>query len=157
MVKLQDGPIRVEDLLQEVCSAADGAVALFVGTVRESNRGRAVLHLEYQAYPEMAGSQMAQIEQDTLGRFAVSAVSIVHRTGRLSIGDVAVCVAVAAPHRDEAFAACREVIERLKSEVAIWKKEAFEGGTVWIEGADETPVPDQEKSSRARSSSSIPR
>jgi len=157
VVRLEDGPIRVDELMGAVRSAGDGAVALFVGTVRDSNRGRVVSDLEYQAYPAMAAAQMARIEQETLERFAVSSVAVVHRIGRLAVGDIAVCVAVAAPHRDEAFTACRQVIERLKSEVPIWKKETFEGGAVWIEGPGETPADDQEKSSRSRSSSSIPK
>jgi len=94
-----------------------------------------VLHLEYSAYPEMAVSEMQRIEAQARERFGVERLALVHRTGRLEIGEASVGVAVAAAHRAEAFDACRFVIDTLKSLVPIWKKEVFEGGEVWIEGA----------------------
>lgn len=135
MIRLLAEPIRVEELARQVRGDGDGAVALFLGTVRDANRGRRVLRLEYQAYPEMAEREMARLRQQALERFEVSEVAVVHRTGTLEIGEVSVAVAVASPHRAAAFEACRWVVDTLKRTVPIWKKEHFEGGAVWIEGA----------------------
>lgn len=135
MARLQNEPIRAEDLVASVRSDADGAVALFLGMVRNENAGRRVLYLEYEAYPAMAEAEMARIERDAVERFGASGVLIVHRCGRLAIGEVSVAVAVACPHRAQAIEACRFAIDTLKRSVPIWKKEHFEGGAVWIEGA----------------------
>jgi molybdopterin synthase catalytic subunit len=143
LTRLQNEPIVAGDLLSAVSGAGDGAVALFLGTVRDENRGREVLYLEYQAYEEMARSEMERVAELARSRRGVSNVAIAHRTGRLEIGEVSVAVAVAAPHRAEAFEACRFVIDTLKRTVPIWKKEVFRGGEVWIEGAGETPRRDQ--------------
>jgi molybdopterin synthase catalytic subunit len=97
-----------------------------------------VLYLEYHAYPEMAESEMERLRRQTIESYAVSEVAIVHRTGRLEIGDASVAIVVAAPHRAEAFEACRHAIDTLKKTVPIWKKEFFEGGEVWIEGTGTT-------------------
>ena len=140
MERLQDDPIRAEDLVREVRGDGDGAVALFLGTVRNRNAGRRVLHLEYHAYPGMAEREMERIEHDAAKRYGASRVAIVHRTGRLEVGEVSVAVAVASAHRAEAMEACRFVIDTLKKTVPIWKKEYYEGGAVWIEGAGDTPA-----------------
>jgi len=118
----------------QAVSAADGALALFVGVVRHENAGRRVLHLEYEAYEEMALSEMRAIEAEARGRWPVSEVRIVHRLGRMEIGEASVAVAVASPHRAEAFEACRFVIDTLKRTVPIWKKEFYADGAVWLEG-----------------------
>jgi molybdopterin synthase catalytic subunit len=115
-------------------SPADGALCLFVGVVRRENAGRAVSFLEYEAYEEMAQGEMERLEAEARARWPVTEVRIAHRLGRLEIGEASVAVAVASPHRAEAFAACRHVIDTLKATVPIWKKEHFEGGEVWIEG-----------------------
>jgi len=138
VIRLQDEKIRVEELLEAVGSDADGAVALFLGVVRDKNRGRRVLYLEYVAYAEMAEAEMSELVRQARERFEISAVALVHRTGKLEIGEASVGLAVAAPHRAAAFDACRFVIDTLKRTVPIWKKEFFEGGEVWIEGAGET-------------------
>ena len=138
VIRLQTEAIRVEELLEAVGSGADGAVALFLGVVRDNNRGRRVLHLEYEAYAEMAETEMNELVRQAEQRFEISAVALVHRTGRLEIGEASVALAVAAPHRGAAFDACRFVIDTLKRTVPIWKREFFEGGDVWIEGAGET-------------------
>jgi len=138
VIRLQDEKIRVEELLEAVGSDADGAVALFLGVVRDENRGRRVLYLEYVAYAEMAEAEMSELVRQARERFEISAVALVHRTGKLEIGEASVGLAVAAPHRAAAFDACRFVIDTLKRTVPIWKKEFFEGGEVWIEGAGET-------------------
>ena len=142
MVRLQHEPIRPAELIEEVQSDADGAVALFVGTVRVQNRGRRVLHLEYSAYAEMAETEMTNIERQVKERFEVRDVILVHRLGRLEIGEAAVIAVVVAAHRGPAFEACRFAIDTLKETVPIWKKEFFEGGEVWIEGAGESPAVD---------------
>lgn len=115
-------------------SPADGALALFLGVVRNENGGRAVLYLEYEAYDEMALSMMEDIAAQARERWPVSEVRLVHRLGRLEIGAASVAVAVASPHRAEAFAACRWVIDTLKATVPIWKKEFYADGAVWLEG-----------------------
>lgn len=143
IARLQTERIRVEDLVAAVAARGDGGLVVFLGTVRDENRGRRVLQLEYEAYDEMARTAMARLGQEARERFAISAVAIVHRTGKLEIGEVALGVAVAAPHRGDALAACGWVVDTLKRSVPIWKKETFEGGEVWIEGAGESPRPDQ--------------
>lgn len=132
--RLRTDEIRGEDLVAAVASAEDGAVALFLGTVRNHNAGRRVLFLEYHAYPEMAEAEMSRIEDEARSRFAVSRIVVAHRTGHLEIGEVSVGVAVAAHHRADAIEACRFVIDELKRRVPIWKREHFEGGNAWIEG-----------------------
>ena len=134
MARLVETPIRAEALLEGVRSDADGGLALFVGVVRDENAGRRVLFLEYEAYGPMAVSEMEKIEAEAVSKFGVSKVAIVHRVGRLEIGEASVAIAVASPHRAEALEACRWAIDTLKQTVPIWKKEHFEGGAVWIEG-----------------------
>lgn len=134
MARLVEAPIRAEALLEGVRSDADGGLALFVGVVRDENAGRRVLFLEYEAYGPMAVAEMEKIEAEAVSKFGVSKVAIVHRVGRLEIGEASVAIAVASPHRAEALEACRWAIDTLKQTVPIWKKEHFEGGAVWIEG-----------------------
>jgi molybdopterin synthase catalytic subunit len=113
---------------------ADGALCLFLGVVRNENGGRPVLHLEYEAYDEMALGMMEDIAARAAARWPVSEVRVVHRVGRLEIGEASVAVAVASPHRAEAFEACRFVIDTLKATVPIWKREFYADGAVWLEG-----------------------
>jgi molybdopterin synthase catalytic subunit len=134
MIRVQTEKIHPDRLLEAVRGDGNGAEALFVGTVRDHNAGRRVLYLEYHAFPEMAEREMTKLRQQALERFDVSEVAIVHRTGRMEIGDAAVAIAVSAPHRAPAFDACRWIIDTLKRTVPIWKKEFFEGGEIWIEG-----------------------
>lgn len=135
MVRLVREAIDLQALLG--VAARDGALDLFVGVVRDENAGRRVTHLEYEAYEEMALEVLAEIEAEARARWPLSDVRIVHRLGRLEIGEASVAVAVAAPHRAEAFAACRHAIDTLKRRAPIWKKEFFEGGEVWVEGPGE--------------------
>jgi len=137
MVRLQVGPIDVAALVAAVRGDGDGAVAMFVGTVRNVNAGRRVLFLEYEAYAPMAEREMERIAAEAIARCGATRVAMVHRLGRLEIGEISVAIAVAAPHRAAAMDACRFVIDTLKRRVPIWKREHFEGGTVWIEGAVE--------------------
>jgi molybdopterin synthase catalytic subunit len=111
-----------------------GAVVTFTGVVREqSNSGRAVTHLEYEAYPEMAEEQMAAIAEEIRARWGLGHVAMTHRVGRLAVGEVAVAIAVASPHRREGFEACQFAIDRLKAIVPIWKKEIGPDGAEWVE------------------------
>ena len=132
MIRLQQEPIEVVELISSVGGSGDGAVSLFLGRVRDRSRGRAVLHLEYQAYDGMAQREMARIIEEAGERFGLSAVALIHRTGRVGIGEVSVGLAVASPHRAEAIEGCRFIIDNLKSRVPIWKKEFYEGGSSWI-------------------------
>jgi molybdopterin synthase catalytic subunit len=132
MFKIIDGPIDDVALEREVRTDADGAVIVFRGVARRYSRGREVVHLEYEAYPEMAEKVMAEIGDEIKTRWEVSGVAIVHRTGVLEIGQASVAIAIASPHRAEAFAAGQYAIDRLKQVVPIWKKEVWSDGSQWI-------------------------
>jgi molybdopterin synthase catalytic subunit len=132
MFKIVEGPIDELALEDEVRTDADGAVLVFRGVARRQSRGRDVVHLEYEAYPEMAEKVMAQIGEEMQSRWPITRVAIVHRTGVLSIGQASVVIAVSAPHRGEAFAAAQYAIDRLKQIVPIWKKEVWSDGSQWI-------------------------
>ncbi len=125
-------PIGLDEVVQIVRCDSSGAVAAFGGVVREETKGRRVLFLEYEAYPSMAERTMAQIGEEIGAKWAVDAVAILHRVGRLEVGEMSVAVAVAAPHRREALEACAYAIDRLKEIVPIWKKEVFEDGETWV-------------------------
>jgi molybdopterin synthase catalytic subunit len=130
--RIVDGPIDVEALNAEVLTDYDGAVLTFQGVARRYSRGREVVHLEYEAYPEMAERKLAEIGEELRVKFGVERVAIHHRTGVLAIGEASVVIAVATPHRREAFAACQYAIDRLKEIVPIWKKEVWSDGEQWI-------------------------
>ena len=125
-------PLSVDELTAEVQTAADGAVVTFVGLVRDHNAGRRVVALEYEAYPELAEQELRALGADVAAKYGLHGIGIRHRTGRLAIGTISVVIAVAAPHRAEAFAACAEALERLKATVPVWKKEWYEDGSSWI-------------------------
>jgi molybdopterin synthase catalytic subunit len=114
-------------------SPRDGAMCLFVGVVRAENRGRTVVGIDYEAYEEMALPLLREIGEDTLRRHAVTEVRLVHRLGHLEVGEASVAVAIASPHRAEAFAACRHAIDALKARVPIWKKEHYADGSAWLD------------------------
>lgn len=143
MFRIVEGPIDPQALIEAVRSDADGAVALFLGVARRWSRGREVVHLEYEAYPEMATRKMEEIAQEARLKFGVERVAILHRVGKLEIGEASVGIAVASPHRAEAFQACRYLIDRLKEVVPIWKKEVWSDGSAWIgwEGASDPGLP----------------
>ncbi|MGB6633066.1 MAG: molybdenum cofactor biosynthesis protein MoaE, partial [Terriglobales bacterium] len=113
---------------------SDGAVVVFDGVVRDNTRGRRTLYLDYEAYEAMALKRMESLAAEARARFAVRAASIIHRLGRLEIGETSVLIVVAAAHRGVAFDACRWIIDTLKKTVPIWKKEYFEDGAVWADG-----------------------
>jgi molybdopterin synthase catalytic subunit len=130
---LTDQPIEPAELLAAVRRDGDGGLALFVGVVRDHNAGRKVTKLEYSAYNPMAEKEMDRIAAEIAGAHPEVAVAFRHRIGSLAIGDVAVAVAAAAPHREAAFAACRAGIEAIKARVPIWKKEFGPDGSAWVE------------------------
>jgi molybdopterin synthase catalytic subunit len=132
MVRLVREPIDLAAF--HASTPGDGAVCLFVGVVRSENGGRGVRYLEYESYEEMAVAQMEALEAEVRRRWPVHEVRIVHRLGRLEIGEASVAVAVSAPHRGQAFDATRHAIDTLKKTVPIWKKEFYEDGAVWLEG-----------------------
>ena len=130
--------LDVRTLALQVASQSDGAIVTFSGIVRGTNQGKKVLFLEYEAYPEMATKMMERIGKEIQENWGLSSVRMQHRVGRLNVGETSVVIVVAAPHRDDAFAACQDAINRLKRLVPIWKKEVFEDGEVWVEGPVET-------------------
>ena len=125
-------PLSVDSLVEAVLTGADGAVVTFVGTVRDNHHGRAVLALEYEAYGEMAVSEMKRIGVQMIERHGLHGIAMRHRTGKLSIGEISVVIAASAPHRQAAFAACSEALDMLKATVPVWKKEYFEDGEIWV-------------------------
>ena len=129
---LSERRVSLDDAVGEVASVEAGAIATFSGTARRRSRGRTVLYLEYEAYEGMAEEMMARLAADLKERYAIEAISIHHRVGRVELGEPSVVVAVSAAHRADALAACREAIDRLKAEVPLWKKEVYEGGEEWI-------------------------
>lgn len=133
-VELVREVINTVALAREVRAAEDGAVATFDGCVRNHSHGRATLYLEYEAYEAMALAKMNEIAAEVLERYAIDRVAIVHRLGRLEIGETSVFIAVSAAHRGAAFDACRYAIDTLKKTVPIWKKEFFADGAVWADG-----------------------
>jgi molybdopterin synthase catalytic subunit/molybdopterin converting factor small subunit len=130
--RLSAEPLSLDAVVDEVRSDRDGAIATFVGTTRVESRGRTVEHLEYEAYEGMAENVMAEIAAALKEKYDVSEIAIHHRTGRVEIGDASVVIAVSAPHRQDALAACKEAIDTLKEQVPLWKKEVYEGGEEWI-------------------------
>lgn len=132
MIAVSQQPIDVASVLAAVEGPSEGGVVLFVGRVRDHAAGRTVTHLDYEAYGGMAESELNALAREARASHGAARVALVHRTGRLAIGDVAVAVAVASSHRGEAFAACRWLIDTLKQRVPIWKKEWYADGGQWI-------------------------
>ena len=130
--RLTEDPIDVGAVIAEVADDQAGAVATFLGTTRVRSRGRSVLYLEYEAYEGMAEKVMEEIANTLRERYELCRVAITHRIGRVGIGETSVAIAVSAPHREHALAACKEAIDTLKVDVPLWKKEVYEGGEEWI-------------------------
>jgi MoaE-MoaD fusion protein len=130
--QLTDEPLDLGAVVAEVAHERAGAIATFLGTTRIESRGRAVRHLDYEAYEGMAEQVMEQIAAELRDRYDLCAVAIHHRTGRVGIGETSVAIAVSAPHRQDALAACKDAIDTLKERVPLWKKEVYEGGEEWI-------------------------
>jgi MoaE-MoaD fusion protein len=130
--RLTEKPIDVDAVIAEVADERAGAVATFLGTTRAQSRGRTVVRLEYEAYAGMAEQVMAEIAEKLKAKHELCGVAITHRIGRVGIGETSVAIAVSAPHRHDALAACKEAIDTLKETVPLWKKEVYEGGEEWI-------------------------
>src|SRR5579863_5334320 len=127
-------PIRSPELVESLKAPDDGAVVVFDGFVRNNFKGQRTLYLEYEAYEPMAHAKMREIGAEIRAKFPIHRLAMVHRLGRLEIGDTSVLIAVSSPHRAAAFDACRYAIDTLKRAVPIWKKEFFAGGAAWAEG-----------------------
>ena len=138
MIEIVTDPIDVEAVVRAVADPSSGATVTFVGTTRDHNAGRRVVRLEYEAYPDMALSELRKVAATCAARWPVVRVAIVHRVGVVALGEASVVIAASAAHRGAAFAACQFAIDRLKEVVPIWKKEHFDGGEVWI-GAQSGP------------------
>jgi molybdopterin synthase catalytic subunit len=138
MILLTREAIDYHQLTESVRSKDSGAVVLFLGTVREMTEGRQTAALDYEAYPAMAQKKMAELEAAARSRWPIDKLAIVHRVGRLELGEVSVAVAVGCPHRQQAFDAARFLIDELKRTVPIWKKENWSDGTTeWVHPAAE--------------------
>ncbi|MEI9972481.1 MAG: molybdenum cofactor biosynthesis protein MoaE [Ignavibacteriota bacterium] len=133
--------IDTDRVIAEVLTGAEGAVITFEGTVRNNTKGRPTRCLDYECYQSMALKTMFQIGLEIVGEFKLGRIAIVHRLGRLLIGETSVAIVVTAPHRGPAFEAARAAIDRLKKRVPIWKKEYFVDGEVWVEGEWDSNVP----------------
>jgi molybdopterin synthase catalytic subunit len=132
-VWISDAPIDIASVIAGAGTSRDGAVAIFIGRVRDHSDGVAVERMDYEAYAEMAEAEMRRIGEDLFARGGISTITIVHRTGALLIGDASVVVVVAAPHRDTAFPACQEALELIKSTVPVWKREHRADGAHWVD------------------------
>jgi molybdopterin synthase catalytic subunit len=132
MFSLTDQPIQINELVRFVTQAKSGAIVTFIGTTRDHNEGRRVLALSYEAYAGMAEKELERVGREAKERWNIEKMAIVHRVGRVDIGQASVAIAVSSAHRNDAFEACRFAIEEIKRSVPIWKKELFEGGELWI-------------------------
>ena len=130
--RLSAEPLSLDAVVREVARDGAGAIATFTGTVRERSRDRQVVRLEYEAYEGMAEQTMAELAGELKARYTLCEIAIHHRTGPVEIGEASVVIAVSAPHRADALAACKDAIDTLKQTVPLWKKELYEGGEEWI-------------------------
>lgn len=131
-VSIREAPLSVDEVLGAVSRPGAGGVALFVGAVRDENEGRAVTRLEYEAYETMALAEMRRIADEIIARDPTLRLAVSHRVGALAVGDLAVVCAASAPHRGEAFTACRRLIDEVKARVPIWKREWGPDGPYWV-------------------------
>ncbi len=137
LIRITPDALDPQPFIAHVRRDEAGAVALFLGVVRNNSQGRRVLHLEYDAYPEMAEKKLREVAEEIMSRWPITDIAIAHRTGRLEIGETSLLVVVSSPHRQEAFAACHHAVNRIKEVVPIWKKEVWQGGEAWVEGEGE--------------------
>ena len=141
LVAITSAPLDLQALIAAIAGGAsgDGAISSFAGLVRDHNQGRRVEYLDYEAYEPLAVRALNRILEEAQQAWPSARLGIHHRTGRLEIGEASIIIVAASPHRGDAFAACRYAIERVKQIAPIWKREFFEGGDVWIEGATANP------------------
>ena len=138
--RITRSPISASDLANQLRAPEDGAVVIFEGIVRNHSRGRATLYLEYEAYEPMAIRKMEELGCEAKQKFPIDGIGMIHRLGRLEIGETSVAIIVTAEHRRAAFEACQYAIDRLKQIVPIWKKEYFADGAVWAQGEGQTRI-----------------
>jgi len=143
MIEITDQPLDPARVTNLVRRDGNGAVVTFLGTTRDHFEGKRVLRLEYEAYYDMALKKLEEICREMQQEFGVEDVAISHRTGLVDIGQISLVVAVAAPHRKEAFYACHKVVDRIKETVPIWKKEVYEDGSRWVACEDHEFSPSQ--------------
>ncbi|MFQ5740571.1 MAG: molybdenum cofactor biosynthesis protein MoaE [Acidobacteriota bacterium] len=134
MIRMVESRIERDQIVNRVAAPESGAIVTFDGTVRNEARGKEVTHLSYEAYSAMAIREMEKIRARAMRQWPITEMTIVHRLGRLEIGETSVFIAVSSAHRSDAFEACRFAIDTLKSTVPIWKKEYYQDGECWIEG-----------------------
>ena len=132
MIEITNRALDPQPITAAVRRDSNGAVVTFLGATRRNSMGKGVLYLEYEAYEPMALKKLSEIADEVTEKWGIEDVAIVHRIGRLEIEDVSLVVAIASPHRKEAFQACGYVVDRIKEDVPIWKKEVFEDGEVWV-------------------------
>jgi molybdopterin synthase catalytic subunit len=140
LIRVTDAPLSADEAARAVASPSAGAVNVFLGVVRNTNLGRAVSHLVYDAYPSMAEREMGAIAAEAKARFGLEGCAILHRTGRLEIGEASLVVAVSSGHRRESYEAGLWVVNEVKKRVPVWKKEVWEDGEEWIEGPESLGV-----------------
>jgi molybdopterin synthase catalytic subunit len=137
-------PLQMDTIVGLVSTSGGfGAIASFIGVVRDNNQNRSVTHLEYEAYEPLAVKALEHIRREAANQWPGAQLAVHHRIGRLEIGEASIVIAAASAHRAHAFAVCRYTIERVKQIVPIWKHEFFEGGEVWIEGATANPADEE--------------
>ena len=144
MIHITSEPLNPQEVTDLVRKSSNGAVVTFLGTTRDFSEGRGVLHLEYEAYQPMAENMLRQIAQEVRDKWGIEDMAIAHRVGKLEIGEISLVVALASPHRKDAFEASQYAMDRIKTIVPIWKKEVFQGGEVWVGSHEEgatTPAP----------------
>ena len=144
LVAMRDAPLSVDEAIAAVKHGGAGAVCVFMGTVRDVNEGRAVVKLEYEAYGTMAVAEMVRIVEEIEREIAGVRLAVTHRVGALAVGDVAIVCAASAPHRDEAYRACRALIDRVKARAPIWKREHGPEGAYWVGWQDARCADDHE-------------
>ena len=133
MIEITGQPIDIEAVRKSVTTDGAGGIDIFIGTTRNHSRGKKVMYLEYEAYEPMAVGILQKISEDARKNWPLERISVVHRVGRVEIGEASVVIAVSAVHRKEAFEACRWIIDTLKKDAPIWKKEHFDDGESWVE------------------------
>ena len=138
MIKITEEPLDPEEITAQVRSDSNGAVITFLGTTRDFSEGRNVEYLEYEAYQPMAENMLQQIADELREKWDIDDFAVAHRVGRVDIGEISLVVALASPHRQQAFEAGGYIVDRIKQIVPIWKKEVFEGGEVWVGSEEES-------------------
>ena len=143
-IEITGQPLDPQQITSLVRADANGAVVTFLGTTRDNFQGKRVVNLEYEAFEEMALKKMEEVRQEIQAEFAIEDIAISHRIGTVAIGQISLVVAVASPHRQEAFQACHRAVDRIKEVVPIWKKEVYEDGSRWVACEDHEFAPTPE-------------